>query len=272
LTFDVVDTSLRMAMFKRFMAKGMTPARAAEMVDHAMIDYSMRYLTPGARRAAYGLLQFPSWAVGNWLAHGKRMIENPMWYSLQAHAIEELNNNREHRQSPMDKVALANALALGHTVPGSANNSWLRPGFPWQPMANLESQAVGDIAGNQPMALAKDVLGYAGNRLLGFPWGVAAKIDELRSPQVQKEGLKGYLFGSPGKSGVVGDTFWGASGYGLIDWWKIWTDPSMWNRKSVERQWDKTRLPYPIGGDTAGFVKNFFAQTVEQSPTGKIIY
>jgi hypothetical protein len=272
LTFDVVDTSLRMAMFKRFMAKGMTPARAAEMVDHAMIDYSMRYLTPGARRAAYGLLQFPSWAVGNWLAHGKRMIENPMWYSLQAHAIEELNNNREHRQSPMDKVALANALALGHTVPGSANNSWLRPGFPWQPMANLESQAVGDIAGNQPMALAKDVLGYAGNRLLGFPWGVAAKIDELRSPQVQKEGLKGYLFGSPGKSGVVGDTFWGASGYGLNDWWKIWTDPSMWNRKSVERQWDKTRLPYPIGGDTAGFVKNFFAQTVEQSPTGKIIY
>ena len=269
-TFDVADRAMRMALARKYVRTGFTPARAAELTNSKLVDYSMRYLSGGARRLAHSAMTFPSWTIGNILSHGPNFIQNPFWYAAAAHAADIISDAHGGHTSAERPMALAGAFAMGHTVPGTNNQDWVQPGLPSQAIINLAHGVTDELAGGHPMAAAYLPARFAAQRLMPMvtlPGEIVAQRGGVKG--MEKKGLMQTFLGDPkkGQSGLLGSALWGLEPYKIPEWIRALIDPSLWS--TLPDQTKRLRLP---GADTQGWEESLFTHPLEVTPGGKVVY
>ena len=255
LTFEVMDNALRLAGLEQAKRTGLSGRDAAAWVDRAMIDYSMRSYSPSARRILSGLFEFPSWMVGNLAFHGPNIVQNPLRYAMVGHAVDALNRSTM-ASVPQDLPnALANAWAIPYNPPDSSGQQWLRPGFPFQSVLNLEKDFTREMVEGRPHA----ALLVLGKYFAGRTWDRIRAAGDIGRASLKKEEQKTLpqvVFGTEKKPGMVGEMFWATEPYRIPEFARVlFTDIH-----AVPEEYHKVRLPLP-GADIQGWMLNLMTET-----------
>lgn len=206
--FDVVDRGMKMALYEDYRMRGLTPRKAAELVNLYMIDYSARMLNPNVKRIGYAMFPFFSWHVGNALLHIPNILQNPQMYSLIRTAERFMNRAYSpYSGFPPDQVPalLANAVATPFTDRNGYQN-WVMPDIPGQAHLNLMTNIMKNPL--NPFHITNETARFVltrsrvGNILYNA-------MNPYERQRLSNEDIFSYMFGDADRPGYVDETLWG---------------------------------------------------------------
>ena len=222
--FDVIDRSVKLAMFQHGLEKGLTPQAAASLTNYYMIDYAAKAFNPSARRIGYSMMPFFAWTAGNAMLHFPNILKNPRNYAL-TQTIMNWWNSQYSPYAGMPTEKIPSALQMAFAVPSldqmawglrgtelGQNNeqTWLFPELPWGSHLRALQEAAKNPFNLQH--LMATTARFAGGKsylsdLLYDAYNVTRKKAEEGAT------ISDVLFGTDNQPGVIAKQTWGFAPY-----------------------------------------------------------
>jgi len=234
VTFDIMDQAVKQAKFEEMLEQGIPAHHAADLANHYLIDYSLRWMNPNLRNTAYAIFPFFAWKIGNWAVHPTQFLERPGRYMVWNHLREAVTNFFTGDQSGEYYDALTEMAAGGMIIPLEDPVTGNQMVFDLALPSDSIFAPFRRMSQEHPFEWPVEFTRYFMGNIWDMPYRWLAQTDNQRryeiTQQIAQQGwqewLKTGVFGTPEQEGWASSLTWG------IQPWKdlggLMIDPSKW--------------------------------------------
>ncbi len=117
ILWGYIDKPLRLMMYERGLARGLSGVDAADWVNTALVDYTMKRAPNKSKAIGYMFFPFLAWVSGNLMFHSHEMIAQPGRYLMLYKMMNAINHEAVGNEMYENPEGFEMKLATRHFTP-----------------------------------------------------------------------------------------------------------------------------------------------------------